>query len=500
MAEQSTYRTVILAETLKFVKQACKLNGIKRISLIGSLTREKSYPKDVDLLIRVTDEADLAPLAKMARQLSGRLQDKRNSTGVDAFLATPRGKYLGRTCPWRICEPRGNCDAFNCAKRLHLHDDFEDIKLKRDLILRPPVDLWPKIVRREVLPQDTEDILVQPLEIMIREKKNKKVSLSWESTEKIVALIEQAISPEAKVEHNVKLPVIGSHNRESRQCDVVITFGKPPRQTIAIVEVQRRKTKPDITTFHGWCEKMKEVGAQQFFCVSQLGYPKSIIEDVKIKRGPTVKLLTLKDLENNKVLGGFFPSPDLIFTNPEFEIIDLGTPQFIPVNDSTNDQKNNDLDDTKWKIKEINLDGNSPKFYCDNQTDPISFHNILNKILQTKKDIVFPFSGRVNINLDDYFSDIYYYQDECKIIIKKWILNLNINYSPEKISIPFSHFIYREVFINDALAWIGTSQFEYQGEKRDIKIFVSPNGDNSLTIAVQSDPCHPQAILMINHY
>lgn len=79
MTEQSTYRTVILAEILEFVKQACKLNGIKRISLIGSLIREKSYPKDVDLLIRVNDEADLALLAKMVRQLSGCLKDKRNN-------------------------------------------------------------------------------------------------------------------------------------------------------------------------------------------------------------------------------------------------------------------------------------------------------------------------------------------------------------------------------------------------------------------------------------
>ncbi len=167
MAEQSTYRAVILTETLEFIRQACTLEGIKRISLIGSLTRESFYPKDVDLLIRVTDEANLAPLAKMKRQLNGRLQHKRNNAGVDAFLTNPRGKYLGRICLWSICELRGDCGAWNCAKRPYLRDDFGNIKLKHSLILYPPVDLWPKIVRREVLPQDVENILIRPLESKI---------------------------------------------------------------------------------------------------------------------------------------------------------------------------------------------------------------------------------------------------------------------------------------------------------------------------------------------
>ncbi len=497
MTEQSTYRTVILAETLEFVKQACKLNGIKKISLIGSLTRQKSYPKDVDLLIRVTDEADLAPLAKMARQLSGRLQDKRNNAGVDAFLANPRGKYLGRTCPWRICEPRGNCDAFHCAKRLHLHDDFEDIKLKRDLILRPPVDLWPKIVRREVLPEDTEDILVQPLEIMIRDEKNKKVSLSWESTEKIVALIEQAISPEAKVEHNVKLPVINNPNRKPRQCDVVITFGKYPRQTFAIVEVQKRATKPSITTFHGWCKKMEEVGAQHLFCVSALGYPSSIIEYVKKEKGPTVKLLTLEDLGKEKILNGFFPTSDyeLTFVNPEYEILDIGNIKLGNIDDRKEQDPN--LETNCFDTYELNFDPNAQSLSIANNSNFTSLNNILNTILlPTIKDIISS-SSNLEVNLSSHFPELYFYNNGHKFIIEDWLIKLNVYCKPESISIPFNRFVYREEFRDNALGWIGTTQFVYEEQEREITIIVNPSENESFSISLVTDPDHPLAILII---
>ncbi|MEB3191963.1 MAG: hypothetical protein VKL42_16600 [Snowella sp.] len=407
MAEQSTYRAVILAETLEFVKQACKLEGIKRISLIGSLTRESFYPKDVDLLIRVTDETDLAPLAKMKRQLNGRLQHKRNNAGVDAFLANPRGKYLGRICLWSICEFRGDCGAWNCAKRPYLRDDFGNIKLKHGLILYPPVDLWPKVVRREVLPEDTEDILVQPLEIMIRDEKNKKVSSSWESTEKIVAFIEQAISPDAKVEHNVKLPVINNPNRKPRQCDVVITFGKYPRQTLAIVEVQKRVTRPSITTFHGWCKKMEEVGAQHLFCVSALGYPSSIIEYVKKEKGPTVKLLTLEDLGKEKKLNGFFPTSDyeLTFINPEYEILDIGHLKLVNIDDRKEQDPNLEAD--CFDAYELNFDSNAKSLSIANDSNFTSLNNILNTILlPTIKDIISS-SSNLEVNLSSHFPELY---------------------------------------------------------------------------------------------
>jgi hypothetical protein len=71
----------------------------------------------------VTEDADLAPLARLGRRLQGRAQTL--NRGGEVFLADPKGKYLGRICPWKNCGPgiRLSCDALHCGRRHYLHDD-----------------------------------------------------------------------------------------------------------------------------------------------------------------------------------------------------------------------------------------------------------------------------------------------------------------------------------------------------------------------------------------
>ncbi len=70
-------RERLIAEVLAFVRTALRLAGIKRLALIGSLATatEKADPKDADLLVTVTDDADLAPLAALSRKLQGHATD-----------------------------------------------------------------------------------------------------------------------------------------------------------------------------------------------------------------------------------------------------------------------------------------------------------------------------------------------------------------------------------------------------------------------------------------
>jgi hypothetical protein len=128
--------------------------------LIGSLTTDEPEPNDVDMLVTVTDEADVAPLATLGRKLSGHTQSF--GRGGEVFLANPQGDYLGRTCPWKRCGPgiRMSCDALHCGQRLYLHDDLETIQLAKDLIAAPPLELWPQVVARVPIPQDVEQGLV----------------------------------------------------------------------------------------------------------------------------------------------------------------------------------------------------------------------------------------------------------------------------------------------------------------------------------------------------
>jgi predicted nucleotidyltransferase len=161
---ESIIRTVLLSEIRQFVEHVRFFPGVRRIALIGSLTTGKDDPKDADVLVTVDDDTDLTHLAAAGRRLKGHAQSR--NKGADIFLADPSGNYIGRICHWRECRPgiRASCDAGHCGQRPFLHDDLDDVTLDASLIKAPPLELWPKTVRRAEMPDDVETQLVQPIE------------------------------------------------------------------------------------------------------------------------------------------------------------------------------------------------------------------------------------------------------------------------------------------------------------------------------------------------
>ena len=152
-------RQQLLAGLCRFVVSARQIAGIRRIALLGSIVTAKPDPKDIDVLVVVADDADLAPLATCARRLQGHAQSF--NRGADVFLANEQGGYIGRTCHWRDCRPgvRLSCDALHCGRRPHLHDDLDAITLTSTLLLSPPITLWPRVERRGKLPADVEEVV-----------------------------------------------------------------------------------------------------------------------------------------------------------------------------------------------------------------------------------------------------------------------------------------------------------------------------------------------------
>ncbi|GJM40483.1 MAG: hypothetical protein DHS20C20_07650 [Ardenticatenaceae bacterium] len=157
-------RHKLLDEVRIFVQAASRISGIIRIVLIGLLMTDKVAPKDADMLMMVTDGADLMPLATLGRKLSGRAQSF--SRGGEVFLTDEQHNYLGRTCPWKQCEPgiRASYDALHCGQRPYLHDDLGEIKLAKALIAEPPLELWPEVVARVPLPDDVLERVIRPLQ------------------------------------------------------------------------------------------------------------------------------------------------------------------------------------------------------------------------------------------------------------------------------------------------------------------------------------------------
>jgi len=162
-ASQSTsVRGKMLEMAALFVNVASHIAGVRRVALIGSITDEKPEPKDLDLLVTVENDLDLTVLARLGRQVRGRLQS--TNRGCDVFLADADNNYIGRLCIWRQCGPgiRATCDARHCGRREFLHDDLDDISLGADLIREPPVELWPTRIKHRPIPADLAAIIDTP--------------------------------------------------------------------------------------------------------------------------------------------------------------------------------------------------------------------------------------------------------------------------------------------------------------------------------------------------
>ena len=110
----------------------------------------------------VTPSLELPRLAKLGRRLKGSAQARLNS-GADVFLADASGQYLGRVCHYRECHPRVLCRARHCGAVPHLADDLDAVSLSTDLIATPPIELWPSVVARVIVPDDVEQLLLVPL-------------------------------------------------------------------------------------------------------------------------------------------------------------------------------------------------------------------------------------------------------------------------------------------------------------------------------------------------
>jgi len=125
--------------------------------------------------------------------------------------------------------------------------------------------------------------------------KENQQTKDWKLIERVVALLEETLDPNASINVNEYLPELATGTM--RQCDVVIRTGKPPRDTLTIVEVQDRNRKVEYATYEGWCKKREKLGAQQLICVSRVGFPASIHKDA-VLRGHTVRLVTLLEVED----------------------------------------------------------------------------------------------------------------------------------------------------------------------------------------------------------
>jgi len=147
-------RAKLLGLAAEFAGKICGLEGVERVALVGSLCTAKGDPKDIDFLLSLKPALNLSTLARISRNLMGRTQQM--NKGADIFLVEG-GQYIGRVCGYRQCFPRVLCRALHCGIRDHLNDDLSVLRLKPDLVIKPPLEVWPMWRAHPSIPQDTRE-------------------------------------------------------------------------------------------------------------------------------------------------------------------------------------------------------------------------------------------------------------------------------------------------------------------------------------------------------
>lgn len=51
----------------------------------------------------------------------------------------------------------------HCGKRPYLHDDFNTVRLKKEVIAQPPILLWPNPAATQEVPPDVHERLIVQL-------------------------------------------------------------------------------------------------------------------------------------------------------------------------------------------------------------------------------------------------------------------------------------------------------------------------------------------------
>nr|WP_320189842.1 hypothetical protein [uncultured Desulfobacter sp.] len=261
---------------------------------------------------------------------------------------------------------------------------------------------------------------------------------------------------------------LNSHKGATRQCDIVIKNGEPPRETISIVEVQDRVSKVDINTFDGWCQKMRDVGAQHLICVSKKGFPSSIIEKA-LRIGPTVRLLTLSELSSGNWPVNFLSN---VVKNPRRELISVDS-AIIDYKNEFDTEKENltiNMNEKCFNYNGLKLNG-TELYFC--------FLDYLEGRGQSFGD------GRHTINFklpligDQFFID---FKGTEKEVIN---FSANITFDVKNREFNLSCSEYKQIQYNNELAWLMESKVFKNDEEKMFKLIIVPDSSGTYRLAAR---------------
>lgn len=257
--------------------------------------------------------------------------------------------------------------------------------------------------------------------------------------EGIVKLIERSLNPGAKIEQNVQMPILTSKTGATTECDIVITVGAFPRQTVTIVEVQDRTRKPTLNDFRGWQKKLEQVDSQHLICVSKKGFTESVTE-LASQSGNTIRLVKITSLDVETIPLDFFEIKPFRYTDFEMKLTHEPALHL-----STKEAKQLKVDMSKLKER-MSFPLNDKRFSLDGET-VVSIYDICKSNTEFKEGMK---KGVSRLDFNDDKSPLYYVI-EGKFISTK--LTLKYSWWYEHAIIPASMLSYDQHGFG-SLAWL----------------------------------------------
>lgn len=274
--------------------------------------------------------------------------------------------------------------------------------------------------------------------------------------ERIVQVIEKSIDPKACVKHDVQLPILNSNTGRTAQCDIVITSGNEPRQTITIVEVQDRNSKVKINEFNGWLVKLENVGAQHLICVSKHEFPKSI-QEVSALHGHKVRLIQLSKVPSVKI------PLDIFFNDMNISLFDIvGVSDFII---NLKEGKDAEMEIRKALFLDDRIDIGK-RFISSAGGNLISLHQYCreHKIVQHNS------TGQASIIIGgDSDPGVHFIINDR---VKKGEIRFELNFESKIVKIPINILTYQQS--GNTLAWLAEASHDLPQGKVGFKFGVTP--------------------------
>jgi hypothetical protein len=288
--------------------------------------------------------------------------------------------------------------------------------------------------------------------------------------EQLVFLIEKSIDTNARIEHDVHMPILNSISGATAQCDIVTWTGSKHRETVTIVEVQDRKGKVKPNDFRGWQQKLEDVGAQHLICVSRQDFPKSIKEKAQ-NLGNKIFLINILTPKPEKIPFSIFK------TNFQYEHFNLTSLNSLELQISESELERNHIGGEKLFNQACDI---YEKCFSINRQDLISLYDIcytyakgMNKSGLYRKEIEFHIDRGTSLF-------VFRFNKFVKIGLK-----FNCQFELDIIPIPVNVLSYQQT--GEVLAWVLDVSYELPSGKVDLKVTILPDGENFKIIPVKAD-------------